>query len=636
MQHFFVERWVTMQESARVTVRQRVWILALGIIVTTVFGVFRSVRDAEILVYDDLEHIVYNPQLMHNADGINWHGLWTKPYFDLYVPLSYSAWALVVDRTLTQNETFNDPLILAQNKNLATNLHSLSLALHELNSVLIFFLLTMLGTSWSGGVIGSLLFALHPLQVESVAWISECRGLLATAFALMALILWLSSIQRLKSVKSGMNETQAKQKNFFYAVEILAWTLFSLSLLAKPSTVVVPVLATIFGVAFFEISLSHAALRILPWFLSSIMATGITALLQKDLVSLWPWWERILVAGDAFNFYLKKIALPVTLMPDYSRRPDLTDLSLAIPAGLIWVAFGYVLFSFRNYKVVLVTMTVFLVALISQLGFFPSLYQSVSTVADRYVYLAMLGPAYGIGKLWDLDGISFKSSKIHVRAWWSLVMKTAIIAGLCGLTYKTTLQLGLWQSTTSLFAYNAHENHMSYTAPHALGDLAMMRHDGAKAAMFYRRAIHARPEFAQGYASLGRVLLEQGKAEEAKAELLKAVEINAGDPSSRLNLGVSLQRTGFMDQAVQEYHAVNALSPHPLAYFNLGAIYMQKEAWTEAESAFLEALKLNPRLAEAQVKLTRVHEILKEKSEHDTQLRILENNRSQQGFNHRP
>jgi tetratricopeptide (TPR) repeat protein len=318
---------------------------------------------------------------------------------------------------------------------------------------------------------------------------------------------------------------------------------------------------------------------------------------------------------DALVFYLRQLFWPTTLLPDYGRQPtfDLVHAVALLVAGGLLLGLALVTAKKTRAVLALTPLLIFAVGLGPHLGFFPSLYQSVSTVADRYTYLALIGPAFGIALVWTLalDG---------KRKPWQGCLLAASALWLGMLLSKTTNQIPLWKTTESLFSYNTVQYPASFTAPHALGDLAMVRGDAKKAAEYYRQSIQVRPHFAQGYASLGHALLDDKNPQAAKLALTQAVALNNQNPSALLNLGVSLQRTGDVAAAKEKYLAVNGLSPHPLAYYNLGSIYLQAGELDQAESAFLNALRLNPRLHQAHSQLGLLYDRRGQTEERDRHL----------------
>ncbi len=616
------DSWRLMTQAFSTNKQKTLSAFYLLLVLTLTHGVFRQVENFELLVYDDLEHIVYHPAVSTPTERPDLASIWRKPYFDLYVPVAYSTWALIVHQATSPTDRLVDPLKLAENQALSTALHRTNLYLHEISTGLIFLLLVLLGSAPSGAAVGSLVFALHPIQVESVAWISEGRGLLATALGLGALTLWMMAM-KLYDTKSYRGSTYGRH---IFCLEIgLGWCLYGASVLAKPSTVILPVIALALATLTTKVTYRRVCLWLIPWFLVSVGMALWTAYLQKDLISPWSWWERGLLAMDSFIFYLKQIIWPSTFLPDYGRQPtfEISYVVILLVVGTMSLGVGALSIKKKLSTHLLITALVFTLGLSPHLGLFPSFYQSLSTVADRYGYLAMFGIAYGIafGWTWSVE----RRANLFSRCLFAIFP-----IWLFFLAYKTIMQLPLWRSSQTLFEYNLEHNKGSFTAFHALGDLSMIQGDLKKAAIFYRQAIQARPQFPQGYASLGHALLEDKKPDEAKLALTQATTLNNQHSSALLNLGVSLQRTGDLSAAKEKYQAVNSLTPHHLAFFNLGSIYLQEGNLDLAENAFNSALALNPRLYQAHLKLAEICERtgrLGEREQHLQNASLLKQNR---------
>lgn len=593
-------------------------VVASVLVALATIGLYAPARDFDILVYDDLEHLIYNPHLTRESGYERWRGIWAEPYFDLYVPVTYSFWAWAMDYSTTAQERRSDPLVLANHQNLARTLHSLNVVFHGLSAVVVLWLLASMNVSLSSAAVGSLLFAWHPLQIESVAWISEFRGVLATHLGLVSLLVWFYVMR-----KSSRASDHHRTNRWYLSLEVISVCLFVLGLLAKPSLVVLPVLALFLGGWFWNFGWKKSVSHLVPWFLVAMLVVSLTSFLQQDLRPLWPWWQRFFVAGDALRFYVEKLFWPYPLLMDYGRRPEFRHLADYLVACLPWGGVLVIAWRARKPAVLAGALGIFLLGLCSQLGFVASFYQAISTVADRYAYLAMLGPAYAVACVWHFSWTS-------PLRWTRYLGCLFGVLSVCALGVRTSDQLQVWRTSESLFRSSLEFQPRSYTALHGLGDLASMQSNVALAEHNYRQAIAARPEFAQGYASLGKTLLDQGRVAEAREALVRSLEIYADHTSARLNLGVSYQRLGDFDAALREYLAVQTRMDHPLAYFNAGTIYSQRGDWFKAESSFLKALEINPNLYQAHIQLSRVYEKIGRLDLRDEHLRAMPRGTAQQ------
>ena len=342
------------------------------LVLALTFAAFSEVGGFGFVSWDDELHVTENPWLHPVTPAHVWH-FWRMSYQGLYIPLSYTVYALLALLA-------RDPTTQALNPHV---FHVANLILHLANVLLVFALLKQsVPNIWAASA-GALLFGVHPLQGESVAWVSELRGLLSGMFALLALGQYLE-----------FAESRA------WGCFAVATAAFGLALLAKPSAVAVPLLAlalTIWGLG-------------LPWkrcvpplALWAAMALG-CVLANRTVQSVspqlfLPLWQRFFVAGDALAFYLAHLAWPARLGIDYGRSPFVV---LAHPWGywtwLVPALLGACLWAGRRrWPLLLTSGALFLLALLPTLGLVPFAFQLASTVADRYVVSRHARPCAGGG-----------------------------------------------------------------------------------------------------------------------------------------------------------------------------------------------------------------------------------------------
>jgi tetratricopeptide (TPR) repeat protein len=328
---------------------------------------------------DDPAFIYGNPRLKPPSIK-NTIYYWTHPAEQLYIPCTYTAWSMtaVVSGMWHGSDYVLRPI----------GFHLASLGCHLLCVLLIFEILQMLHNSPESAAIGAALFAIHPLQVEAVAWASELKDLLCGLAALAAVWLYLAAIS-LRHRAGGQSRSAATA----YTLAVLA---FAIALLAKPAGVAAVGVAAILDRYLFGTRFRGIALRLSPWILIGLVLAIIAHRVQPaGEVADNPLILRPLIALDALSFYLWKLCWPLWLSPNYGRRP-----TMVINQGYIawtWtipLAVGLVLWSIRRRsRLPIAGAAVSIAGLLPVLGFVPFIYQTQSTVADHYVYLAMLGPA---------------------------------------------------------------------------------------------------------------------------------------------------------------------------------------------------------------------------------------------------
>lgn len=409
---------------------------ALLILIVLAFAVFFPVLNGEFLRWDDREHLELNPFVT----GGLWSEIWTRPYFGLFIPVTYSLWSSIY-------KVWPEPMAF----------HLFNLVLHSINAWLVYMILGELGRSRA--LVGACLFLIHPLQVESVAWISSGRDLVAGFFGLLSLY-WLH-----------------------YHRSVVT---FTLGLLAKPTLVALPFAAYIFK--------PERRWKLITMMGLGLAVSALTLWIQSDDLEnkrvIIEWWWRPLIALDALGFYIRKILLPVKLAADYGRSPARVmaehsylytlPVLVAVPAAL-WLT--------RVSREACKGLGFAVVMLLPVLGLIPFQAQSQSTVADRYVYLSMFGFALLAARSFELPSRRF--------AWIALLLVSA------GLSHE---RAKIWRTNHGFFTAMVESNPNSYAAASNLGVIEMFNRQGEKAEAHFRRALTLSPNNVEAAANLASLL----------------------------------------------------------------------------------------------------------------------------------
>jgi tetratricopeptide (TPR) repeat protein len=523
---------------------RRPWIAACTV-VAIVLAVFWRAHGCAFLTWDDNANVTENPvvrapSLAHLAQ------IWREPFAGLYVPLSYTFWALLAWFTGTSTasgELALDPAVF----------HVANVVLHAMCAWLVFRILARIVESDVAAAIGALLFALHPLQVESVAWVSEARGLLSALLGLTALDVWIARAQR--EVRGEASPRSSRVSAVACAL------LYALALLAKPSAAAVPAIALVLD----RFVIGRPWRRVLPGFaVGAALALGAMLLAQlgqsEKVRDAAPLALRPLVAGDALAFYLEKLVWPVDLAPDYGRTPAAALRATSFAwRWLVPVAVAALAAALPGRRRWLACFALFVVALAPVLGLVPFAYQNISTVADRYAYLALIGPALALASC-----LEHRSPRVALAA-------GAIV--LVPLALASFMQLGWWRDGKTLFARTIEVNPASYKA----------------------------------HSQIAIALASEGRREEAMVELDKCLAINPDHEVAQYNLGVLLLERGQVDDALPHLEAAVRLKPgDPSAQRELGRALVRRGRVAEAEAHLREAVRLAPGDAEARVGLASV------------------------------
>ncbi len=584
--------------------------LALAaLVLVVVSGTFARVRHFEFLDYDDPVHVVNNPHLRPPVRD-NLGELWRRPYRGVYIPVAYTffaAEAWLAGPSGAGETVALDPSVF----------HTGALVAHTLAVLGVFLLLReLIEHDWAAA--GAILFGLHPLQVESVAHVTGTPGVLCGAFSMFAL--W----QYVQYAKGGLDlSSDAKRRSsrrwIIGTHYVLATLLFVLAILSKPLAVALPLVAFILDWLWLRRPLLRAVLAVAPWLLIAVGLAILTKGAQPDQEIAYrsSAWARPLIAADALTFYLVKLVVPLKLGPDYGRSPAwLMESSALYWTWTVPVAMVTLAAWLRAGRWWWVSIAIVVAALLPVLGLIPFAYQDFSTVADRYAYLAMLGPALAIGyrmarapRLWAIGGAT---------------LGTAALAIACA------MQTAHWRNTDTFVARALAVNPTSYLLLDIAGDALERRGAWDEAFEYYLRARDLHPEIARTQLNLGLALCRRGRLNEALVSLEQARQlapelaiiddqmgmalVGLGKPEeavgyfqealrkqpnfelARKNLADTFRSLGRLDDAIGIYRELVARYAKNAAMMSaLGSALLARGEAAEAERLCREAVRLAPR-----------------------------------------
>lgn len=553
-------------------------------LVVATLAVYHRLRAFEFLTWDDDLHVTANPYFRHLSFG-NVGRFWLAAYENLYIPVSYTFFAAEVWLSRRLSGDAPAPLNPAV-------FHVGSLLLHLVCVLLVYRLARRLVGQTAPALLAALLFSVHPLQVESVAWISETRGLLAALFCLLAIDQFL----RFRTADTRWNiwsEQPAPLRDegarwWHFAAATLACLL---AVLAKPSSVALPVMLLIVDAGLLR-SGGRRALVLLPWVVVAAAVVVPTKLfLQADqrISFLAPAWFRPLVAGDALAFYLSKLVWPAGLGFDYGRTPQrVIDGGWLYLAWLVPASVACAAAMLPGRRVWLSCYAMWLAALLPVLGFVPFLYQQISTVADRYAYLPMFAVALAVAAL-------------LARHW---TVSRAAAAGLVlgGLAAASLIQTGHWRDDWSVYRRGLDVNPQSYVAHYSLGNKYLVQQRTAEAMAHYHRALAVNERYAPALARLGACHALEGRHDEAIAYLKAALEIMPEFAEAQAKLAAALAAQGQREAAIDAYReALRMLPTHVESKVNLADLLAPQEPG-QALALLEDALVDDPDLAEPRFK----------------------------------
>ena len=458
--------------------------------------------------------------------------------------------------------------------------HLVNLVLHVVASLMVLRVLQRLAIP--GAFLAAALFALHPVQVESVAWIVELKNVLSTIFYLGAALLYLRFDQ--------------SRKRGCYAG---AWVLFVMSLFCKTATLTLPAaLLVVFWWQRGRLFWRRDVLPILPFFIVGFMFGLVTVWVEiKPLIDL-PIAQRCLLPGRTSWFYLEKLFWPAGLTPIYTRwnLNEAIGWQCLFTVGMVFLI--ATLWAFRKWsRGPLAALLFFLGSLFPILGLFHPAYFDHSFVADHFVYV----PSIGIFALFSA-GVALWLQRMD--GW----RKSACQAG-C-MILLTVLGVLSWRQSHSFNGVEAHSratlanNPQSFVAHSNLGMALTGLGKFEEAIAHFRKAIDIGPSVATFHVNLGAALYGNGQTDEAIAEYREALKIEPDHVHAHHSLGNLLVGVGRNDEALVHFKRAVELRPDVTEYRNnLGVLLLDDGQVSEAVGHFRKALESEPLYAETHYNL---------------------------------
>jgi regulator of sirC expression with transglutaminase-like and TPR domain len=468
--------------------------------------------------------------------------------------------------------------------------HLTNIVLHAINAFLVVFLVIRLLEVWkektvrngspsflnertmliAAGVTG-LLFGLHPLHVESVAWVSERKDLLCALFFLLSIITY-------AKYAHGVDEERTQKKLvslFFNKQYLFAVGLFVLALLSKPMAVTLPIILLLLDWHPFNRIRSFKTFRTvciekLPFMILSLFSSIVTILAQNaggaiQSLKAVPLSARMLIAAESLVAYLGKMAVPFNLVPYY---PYPKNVSLLSPESLLSIAFitgitAACLIVAKKQKLWLLAWGYYVVTLIPVLGI---VQVGAQSMADRYTYLPSLGPFFiiGLGAAWVWRTVAaLKMPGLHIK----VVCSAAAIFVFVSLSLLTVKQIGIWKNSFTLWSY----------------------------------VIEKEPgRVPIAYTYRGAAFEKAGQLDNALKDYERAIALNPYDHTVFSNMGTLFGKLNLFSRSIEYFNKAIALAPdYADAYFNRGITYVAMDQFGPGLEDFNRAILLNPNDATA-------------------------------------
>jgi tetratricopeptide (TPR) repeat protein len=587
-----------------------------------VLGAFWPVVHCGFIDFDDPDYVTSNATVLN---GITWEGVgWAFRTYHAsnWHPLTWLSHMLDAD-------LFGSG---------PAGPHCVNLLLHVANSVLLFFLLRrMTGARWKSAFVAAL-FGLHPLHVESVAWISERKDVLSTCFWMLTLLayaryvgqrgvgtspagsrLWLAPEHKNLQQPAWSPGTASLWQQGSRFIDCPAWWylmslfLFALGLLSKPMLVTLPfVLLLLDFWPFQRITLKTLWPRLrekLPFFALSAIACLITVLAQRQAIQpldALPLSERIDNCVVSYLRYLGKMAWPAGLALPYPYPGRWSGWLVIAAAVVLAVTSLAVVLARRRFPYAFTGWFWFLGTLVPVIGLVQVGSQSM---ADRYTYVPLIGIFLLL--TWSAAAVARRQSLA------STLIGVVAVSLLAACALLTRQQAGWWRDTETLFRHATVVTQRNYVALSSLGVSLSHRGKKQEAIECYLRALEICPNFADAMNNMGVVLAGQGN-DEALIWYHRALQLSPGNPSFLFNLANELAYRKQYPEAVASLEAVLISRPDDhQALNNLGNALKGLGRLDEAILRYRAGLSLAPRdlqiqknLAEALMTQGKVNEAI--------------------------
>jgi len=469
--------------------------------------------------------------------------------------------------------------------------HMTNLIFHILNALLLFLTLNyMTGALWRSAFVAAL-FALHPINVESVAWVAERKNVLSTFFMMLALLAY--------------RFYAAKPNRVRY---LLVGTLFVLGLLAKPMLVTLPfvfLLLDYWPLGRFSLrdaSGNHSGramsliLEKVPFLCLSGLSVIVSSVSVQAIKSLEtvPMTMRIGNALVSCVKYMGKMFWPFNLAVYYPFPQNISAWQLLGTLSILVIVSGFAVRFFKQYQYVAVGWFWYLGTLVPvsglvQAGLWPAM-------ADRWAYVPLIGLYIAI--VWGIAELAER------RPYCRKFIPVAAILLLGILCTTTGLQLGYWKNSVALFRHAIEITVDNAIAHNNLGNALSSLDDQDEAYKHYAEALRIRPNYANAHYNMARILTDRGQLDEALRHYEASIRFNPHMSKAYYNRGIILAQKGDDSAAIHNFSQAVQLDPgFAEAHNNLGVVLVRQGKIDEAASHFAEAVQLNSSYITARINL---------------------------------
>jgi tetratricopeptide (TPR) repeat protein len=572
---------------------------ALAVILLVSFAAYLPIFHNGLLAWDDNAYI---------RDNVLIHSINLKDIFSHYV---VSNWHPITILTLALEYQF-----FGLN---ATGYHSVNLLLHLLNVILVFYSIYLLTDKVIVALVASLLFGIHPLHVESVAWAAELKDLLYTFFFLASYIFYLKYLKELQNKHQPITKlahqpisTSAHQpiitsshqhiiksshlhiftsSNFY----VFALLLFTVSLLSKAMAASLPLVLILTDYFKGRKINIKTVLEKVPFFLLAIAIGVVAVSAQKssgttNLSTILSIPQRIVFASYGFISYLFKLLFPLNLSAFYP-YPVRNGVDIPIQYYAYFLLFlglaAYTIYSHRFTKKIIFGIGFFTITVLLVLQLLPV---GNAIMADRYSYLPSIGIFYLAG-----EGFIFMwSKKLKIPAFLMLSLFAVLFS------VKTYARCGVWKNDMTLWNDVIDQDKTAELAYYNRGVVFKNEKRYIEAINDFNKAIELQPFYSEAYNNRGIIFSGEKRNDMAIKDFNKAIELKPDNAQAYNNRGLLLMNEKRNDEALKDFNKTIELKPDQAEpYNNRGTVLINENRNEEAIKDFKKAIELKPDYAEA-------------------------------------
>jgi Flp pilus assembly protein TadD len=539
----------------------RGWIFILFLVTATLMA-YLPVWHAG-FVWDDDILLTANPLI---KDPHGWYRFWFTTKTPDYFPVMSSAFWL-------------EWRLWGMN---AAGYHVVNVLLHAANAILLWRLLLRLEIP--GAKLAAAIFALHPVNVESVAWIAELKNTLSLFFFVLSLLAYLK-----------FDDTNRRQ--FYW----LAFAAFLFSLLSKIE--VAPLPFVLLGIAWWRRNQIEwkDIWRMIPFFAAAFLLGLVSIWFQNhvaighDIVRTDSFWSRLASAGWAVWFYFYKTFLPINLMPIYPRWHIDAANALSYVPGLLLVGGFLVCWQFRKKwgKPFLFGLGYAVMMFLPILGFLNIYFFRFTFVSNHWQYFSIIAPIALASA-----GLTIAAKHFH---WKKSALAAVVAVLLLVLGALTWQQAAIYKNPETLWSATLAENPNCFIAHNNLGLVFLQRGQIDGAVGHFEQAVLLQPDDESSQKNLGSAFLQKGQVDDAIAQFQKALELKPNDVGAHSDLGLAFFRKGQIDSAIAEYQKALKIQPDDTAvHHNFGIALFKEGLVDEAMAHYRKVLELQPDNAEVE------------------------------------